>query len=767
MFRKIVSNLAFSPALVGQLGFYAKRLKKEEATRRLGLVFTALALIVQSLTVFTPPESANAANASDMIYGGVQTKKAILAEYDKLRSDFKDIMDYNGITRAELANMSEGSINSKGHGTDGDAWKTWGRAKRFSPGQGEVKHSVPLDTGGATTIFSRPLWLFDSTSYTIANGSTYGAFVGHSAKRGMFAIMKDCGNLVTRNTPKPDVGAHFIAASCEMVRGKAIDSRDKNARIKVFLYFDGPPGKGEKVGPITTDKDNKFAVEVPEKYKKSEKPTKVWGVMVPLAGWNESTVQFDKTATIPGGCIKPEPVAKCEQLTFSRISRTDFNLTGKASTENGAKITGYRFTVINSTKAVMITKDITSTSKEASSGRLSIAEPGSYTARVTVKTSEGDKTNANCVATFKVNAPMTPAVDIDKKVDGVDLKSVEVNTPFTYQLTVTNTGEANLKNVVVTDPAPSGVTMQSASVGAIKNNKWSHTIPSLKIGESLTITITAKVTKYIAGSIVNTACVNAAEVNPGQPTQTDDCDDATVTVNPPVMLIQVCDLATKTIVSIKETEFDSSKHSKNLDDCKNPCENNNPACIHITESKTSRNLTQGVDATTIKAQASDRIEYTVYLENIGQLPVTRTVSEELSDVLEYSKLVQNGGGVFSETNKVLAWGDVTLKPGEKTSRSFVVQILDTVPTTARGTSEPSSYDCIMTNSFGNTVNIPVACDTPKLVESAVSELPKTGPGENLLFAAIIGSVVTFFWARSRQLRREVKLIRKDFNMGTI
>ena len=25
MFRKIVSNLAFSPALVGQLGFYAKR----------------------------------------------------------------------------------------------------------------------------------------------------------------------------------------------------------------------------------------------------------------------------------------------------------------------------------------------------------------------------------------------------------------------------------------------------------------------------------------------------------------------------------------------------------------------------------------------------------------------------------------------------------------------------------------------------------------------------------------------------------------------
>ena len=54
MFRKIVSNLPFSPALVGQLGFYAKRLKKEETTRRLGLIFIALALVVQSLAVFQP-----------------------------------------------------------------------------------------------------------------------------------------------------------------------------------------------------------------------------------------------------------------------------------------------------------------------------------------------------------------------------------------------------------------------------------------------------------------------------------------------------------------------------------------------------------------------------------------------------------------------------------------------------------------------------------------------------------------------------------------
>lgn len=767
MFRKIVSNLAFSPALVGQLGFYAKRLKKEEATRRLGLVFTALALIVQSLTVFTPPESANAANGSDMIYGGVSSKKAILDEYDKKRSDFKDIMDYNGITRAELANLTEGSINSKGQGTGEGSWKTWGRHHVFSAAQGEVKHVVPLDTGGSSTVYSKPLWLYDSTDYTIKNGSTYYGFVGHSAKRGLFAIMRDCGNLVTKTTPKPDVSAQFIAASCSMIKGKATDGRDKGARIKVFLYYGGPPGKGEKSEAITTDADHKFAVNVPEKYKKMADSTKVWGVMIPLAGWNDATVQFENTVTIPGGCIKPEPAAKCEQLKFDRISRTEFKFHASAVAENGASISNYRFTVTNARQQIVMTKDVASKEATVSSGKITLAESGSYTARVVVKTSLGEKTNENCTVAFKVTPAMTPAIDIVKVVDNTDAKEVGINQEFTYDLIVTNTGDVTLKNVAVNDAAPKGVTMLSSNVTLIKNNKFSHTIPELKPGQALAFSIKAKVSSYVAGALVNTACVNASEVNPNQPTQTDDCDDASVTVQPPAQMIQVCDLATMTIISIPSGSFDASRHSKNLDDCKKPCTDDTPECVQITESKTGQNLTQAVDATTVRAQASDRIEFTIYLENVGTAATTRTVSEELSDVLEYAKLTQNGGGTFNEETKVLAWGDVKLKPGEKTSRSFVVQVLDEIPTTARGASEPSSYDCIMTNAFGNTVNVPVACESPKLVESAVTELPKTGPTENMLFAGALGTIVTFFWARSRQLAHEVRLIRKDFNMGTI
>src|SRR3954471_16117242 len=99
MFRKIVSNLAFSPALVGQLGFYAKRLRKEEATRRIGLIFTALALVVQSFAILSPPESANAASGNNVIYGGIRDKNDLLSMYDQNRdsaghTDLQQIYSY-------------------------------------------------------------------------------------------------------------------------------------------------------------------------------------------------------------------------------------------------------------------------------------------------------------------------------------------------------------------------------------------------------------------------------------------------------------------------------------------------------------------------------------------------------------------------------------------------------------------------------------------------------------------------------------------------
>lgn len=385
MFRKIVSHLSFSPALVGQLGFYAKRLRKEEATRRLGLIFVALALVVQCLAVFQPPESANAANASDFVPGGLglganKSLNNFLAPYDANSRNLKDVMTYLGVTRDEIASAQFSSFIT-------GAKLSWG----YEPRPGSTAVTVTNAAGTPVqTVYARPI--------ANANGSNtriYG-WIGYSAKVGWFAIMQACGNLVTDTIPKPPT-----------------------------------PGK-------------------------------------------------------------------------------------------------------------------------------------------------------------------------------------------------------------------------------------------------------------------------------------------------------------------------------------------------VVQSKTAVNVSQGnVAASTVAAKASDKISYTITVKNTGGSAIDATLEDHLGDVLEYSDLIDKGGGTFNESTKVLSWPKITLPAGGTQSRTFAVQLHATVPTTPVGQSDPSSYNCLMENVFGNDYTIPVTCAPPKVIEKVTTELPKTGPTENMIFAGVVLAVVTYFFARSRQMNKEVRLIRRDLNAGTI
>jgi uncharacterized repeat protein (TIGR01451 family) len=185
-------------------------------------------------------------------------------------------------------------------------------------------------------------------------------------------------------------------------------------------------------------------------------------------------------------------------------------------------------------------------------------------------TNNGDKSDTATITVTKDCPPEPPkksGVSIEKTVDGKEHKDVAVGEEFTYNLTVKNTGQTNLINVRVTDNAPANIQFVSADKGTIVNNKWSYNIPSLKVGESFPIAIKAKVTKYVEGTIKNTACVDAPAV-PGTP---DDCDDATVeippVVPPVVPEIKVCDIDSKKVITIKEDQFDNTKHTKDLSVC--------------------------------------------------------------------------------------------------------------------------------------------------------------------------------------------------------
>lgn len=393
--------MSFSPALVGQLGFYAKRLKKEETTRRLGLVFVVLALVVQSLAVFQPPESANAASSNDMVYGGLglgshRSLNNFLAPYDANTAHLKDIMNYMGISRAEISSAQFGTF------IVGQKY-SWGHNPEFTTSSRETANTITDPTGVTpiTTLYSRPLALFDGP-----NAKIYG-WVGHSDRVGWFAIMQACGNLVTNIVPPP-------------------------------------------ITPPTP----------------------------------------------------PKPTPQPAKLVFN---------------------------------------------------------------------------------------------------------------------------------------------------------------------------------------------------------------------------------------------------------------------------KTATNISQGnVTASSVAAKENDKITYTIDMKNTGETAAPLKIADNLTDTLEYSSLIDDGGGTFNDTTKTLSWPDISLKPGEDQQRSFAVQVLATIPSTPTGTSNPESYNCIMNNEFeGSGVIIPVVCAPPKVIEQVATELPHTGPTENMIFAGAVLAVVTYFFLRSKQLGTEVRLIRRDLNAGTI
>ncbi|RYF29228.1 MAG: hypothetical protein EOO17_02235 [Chloroflexi bacterium] len=195
MFRKLVSNLSFSPALITQVSFYAKRLRKEEVTRRMTIVFAVLALVMQSLAVFSPPESANASSEQDLVRGGITNTTELLELYDKNTDDIKDIYSAVGVTRSEIVDATAATINSK------DSLYSVTRYAQYSPQEGEVSFSYQRSAGGSGLRHTSPLALSDASDTTKKNGTTYSAYVGSSQKAGWFAIIKSNASIVTKGVP--------------------------------------------------------------------------------------------------------------------------------------------------------------------------------------------------------------------------------------------------------------------------------------------------------------------------------------------------------------------------------------------------------------------------------------------------------------------------------------------------------------------------------------------------------------------------------------
>jgi hypothetical protein len=69
---------------------------------------------------------------------------------------------------------------------------------------------------------------------------------------------------------------------------------------------------------------------------------------------------------------------------------------------------------------------------------------------------------------------------------------------------------------------------------------------------------------------------------------------------------------------------------------------------------------------------------------------------------------------------------------------------------------------VMTNVFGDTINIKLPPSLTKTTETVTQSLPNTGPGETLMAAFALTVFISYFFARSRLLAKELDIVRNDY-----
>lgn len=192
--------------------------------------------------------------------------------------------------------------------------------------------------------------------------------------------------------------------------------------------------------------------------------------------------------------------------------------------------------------------------------------------------------------TFKVKPQLavpnfTVSKEVRKNGDKTFVESVATKSGDTvnYRVVYTNTGATDSNHVIVKDTLPKGITFAPGTVKIL--NAANPASALVKDGDKL-MTSGIDIGNYTPGSnaiVVFNATVdkndvlpvcgpnllrNTASAQPAGQTPKEDTADVTTTKECVPGKITVCELSSKTIVTINESDFNSTKYSKNLDDCK-------------------------------------------------------------------------------------------------------------------------------------------------------------------------------------------------------
>lgn len=190
---------------------------------------------------------------------------------------------------------------------------------------------------------------------------------------------------------------------------------------------------------------------------------------------------------------------------------------------------------------------------------------------------------------------------------------------------------------------------------------------------------------------------------------------------------------------------------------------------NISVSISAINITQNnIDAETDAANAGDIIEYNVSAKNNSTVPFEYSFRTNINDALEYAELTDDlGGGVFDNQSRSLTWDATIIAPGASDFRIYSVRILDKIPLTSVGSYNSQSFDCKIVNVYGNAYAVKVNCPVLKQYDMMIEQAPVIDAIARIIISLILFATIVFFYAKSRLINKEIRLVRRQMNRGAL
>lgn len=196
-----------------------------------------------------------------------------------------------------------------------------------------------------------------------------------------------------------------------------------------------------------------------------------------------------------------------------------------------------------------------------------------------------------------------------------------------------------------------------------------------------------------------------------------------------------------------------------------PCQGaTDDVTVCLILNKRAQNDTQNIpNADGKMAKAGDTITYNLSVKNTSTNTQVNgyVVEENITDILEYADVTDLHGGTIDDQN-VIKWPAQAIDPLKTIDQKLTIQIKNPIPQTPVSSSNPDSFDCEITNVYGDTVNVKLGCSVPKTTEQIAGSLPNTGPGETIAVAFVITAVAGYFFARARLMAKELQIVRNDY-----